>query len=1390
MNKLYLVAFLVCALGAHAETTDRLARRVVAPREAIDLQCAWTFGNVPSAQAGVVTNGQGKTTQLWTPRKYDETTKWERKDIPLTDSLGAANRSNWARRTFDVPEALAGKRATLKFELISDTFTVYVNDRAYQQDTPVYGVPYELDVTDALKRGANTLEIHFYYTPLDNHYYLSNRGDQRGVQGPVQIEFTDAVYIDDVFVKTFVVNGRKIVTDVTVKNTSSDAVQLALSGTVCELGGAKAVSLAAGGEFEVGANASKTVTLETAWLEAHLWNPDDPHLYYLDVALANGKRFGVKTRDALRTRFGFREFEIRKHRFYLNGYPFIGRSGWLIDGTNHADRLQWASQFKKRGNNAARLFLHGSVSEQMDVADEAGLLLMVNGQDNNGGAGWAERQNDRFWGEYDKATLAMVKAFRNHPSILIWSLGCEFGAIYCGEGSEREQMISDRICGTGRRVMAADPTRTWCECGGVEVGCPVKGPGPCPTRSFHYPVGLNTDVHCFPDCAYWYPDGVVSWQRVADFEKPTVITEDLYHGMQDSHLGMARFFDDAIYTTEGYRDALRYAFNMFCEGYYCGGLAWWEPWMPFTGNRYNLLYGDWEEPALKNDFKGVLKDPEWQVMPEWLVAMRPFRSTLEGGTAEERTLYAYNETFTPRDVTLVREDFLGTNLLSRTEESFAMTPGMKWEKTISIEPSEVDKTGKFTMQVSLLDAGDKTVLTSRKWDWTVFPKAWSFGSAGRLGILAETNSPLSALSVPCGVSTNIAELLRKNPAQVIVAKKLVPSEGKRLNDFVMNGGRVLLLEVPAGGWVPQTYWYGKPVRMVWRRSFTAMTDFPVEALQSWRPDGMVSTSAIPKSGKEDMMTLFDCGFPDGLSGAEVAWLYRGKGAWLLCQIPVLSAWEVEPAAKPFFNALVAELAGSRTLRLDKTFATWKCDSTNGYYTVDRDIYGYHTEAFRSVTTTGSSYDFLLEKSGILRDTSFTNVLDEAPVILMDGSQGLTDEIWEALNRATARKDVTVFIPELPEDTDPARLAKLGLALEVNRDWPRDENGRYMPDCNPHPMGDYPHWVVPAKTPSVLSGLSADDFLWHPQNNLWSWGRYTLTHTFPGMRVPHDTSLVTSELVALSHGPAKVLTEPGAVAVVPWNKGRIVLSTLRFRSFYERHTRRVSFVLRTILNNLGCHTSVAEKVYEPTPLDIHEAMNNNLWNDPKYRKDDGTFKPVGWFGTENDMRYFPVNLCGWSTTANNFCPKGVFPTEPVNLGGKAFLLQDPEKNGGKAIIVLQNDEDKTIRLAKPVRMAHAFFLGAAEQWHGAVEIKFNGVSAPEIYTTAEHFNGFRFASTKTKGVTAWVGETPKDATAGLWFWQVANPKPDVPVSEITIKNVTDKPNCGVAILAITSEKEAE
>lgn len=353
------------------------------------------------------------------------------------------------RRRFTLPGDWAGRRVFLHFESGATAMYVWVNGRkvGYSQVTKV---PAEFEITDFLRSGENLLAVEAYRwsdgSYLEDQDFWRLSGFDRGVylystaQARVRDLFVrgdlDASYADGI-----------LRAGVEVANGAAEPFRGRVSVALVDARGReifrteRPVTVAAGGETRV--------DLARKVRQPALWSPETPALYTTLVTLRDAKGATV---EATSCRTGFRKVEIRGAQLLLNGKPLTIRGVDLHEhhpATGHVvDRetmLRDLATMKRFNINAVRLSHYPQSTRWYDLCDEYGLLICdeANIETHGYGSGsdehydtsvhpaylpqWAAAHRDRI--------VRMVERDKNHPSVILWSLGNE-----CGNGPVFKEM--------------------------------------------------------------------------------------------------------------------------------------------------------------------------------------------------------------------------------------------------------------------------------------------------------------------------------------------------------------------------------------------------------------------------------------------------------------------------------------------------------------------------------------------------------------------------------------------------------------------------------------------------------------------------------------------------------------------------------------------------------------------------------------------------------------------------------------------------------------------------------------------------------------------------------------------------------------------------------------
>ena len=347
---------------------------------------------------------------------------WRRLDLPhdwaIEGDFYAGNPSGatggalpggtaWYRKHFTINrEPITNNRYFIEFDGVYMNSTVYVNGQKVGNRPYGYS-SFEYDITPYLKEGENVVAVRVDNSDQPNSRWYSGCGIYRHVwltqTHPIHVKHW-GVYVHDGKVEVDYDNPTK--KKVTVKNFLIDA------------------------DGKVVARSTGLIS-HLSPLTSHLkkWSCDDPYIYKVRTQLiADGKVV-----DEVETTTGFRDFKFdAKTGFWLNGKNFKLNGvcehhdfGCLGAALNEDALHRKLTKLKAMGVNSIRSSHNPPAPELLNMCDTMGLIVMDESFDM-----WRRRktQNDyaRFFDEWHERDLSdLVLRDRNHPSILMWSIGNE-----------------------------------------------------------------------------------------------------------------------------------------------------------------------------------------------------------------------------------------------------------------------------------------------------------------------------------------------------------------------------------------------------------------------------------------------------------------------------------------------------------------------------------------------------------------------------------------------------------------------------------------------------------------------------------------------------------------------------------------------------------------------------------------------------------------------------------------------------------------------------------------------------------------------------------------------------------------------------------------------------
>ena len=344
------------------------------------------------------------------------------------------------RHTFNIPAEWDGRRVILHFESGLAAMHIWVNGEkvGYSEGTKCAT---EFDITPYIKVGDNLLAIEGYRwcdgSYLEDQDFWRLSGFDRGVK---LIAF-DKVRIEDLFVLADLDKSYKkgiYSADVTIENSNDAPFKGIVELQLVDKQGKAVAKFAQSVAVEAGK--SKDVAFSKSLSQVKFWSHEQPNLYTTIVTL---KAAGGSVVEATSCRTGFRKVEIRDGMLLLNGKRL------MINGVNIHEHnpatghvinrelmLKDLAMMKQFNINAVRTSHYPQPTEWYDLCDEYGILLVdeANIEVHGCGVGVNDAYYDyhpswrqEWFAAHHDRIEAMVERDKNHPSVIIWSMGNESG---------------------------------------------------------------------------------------------------------------------------------------------------------------------------------------------------------------------------------------------------------------------------------------------------------------------------------------------------------------------------------------------------------------------------------------------------------------------------------------------------------------------------------------------------------------------------------------------------------------------------------------------------------------------------------------------------------------------------------------------------------------------------------------------------------------------------------------------------------------------------------------------------------------------------------------------------------------------------------------------------
>lgn len=443
----------------------------------------------------------------------------------------------WYRREFDVPASDRGRRIWVEFDGVFRDAQVFVNGCYIGNNENGY-VPFRFDLTDFLAYGAkNYLVVRVDVRYGDGWFY-----EGAGIYRHVWFCKMDAVHLgrwESTIRSSFSADSATLSLGAIVENESIHEEEAHVSWQIFDVAGKQVASAEAQAQ-KIDANGSARFSASAHLSNPALWSVDAPNLYSAIVSVT----VKGKARDAERVTFGVRSvrFDAQKG-FFLNGKAL------KIQGTcNHQDhagvgaalpdRLQYfrLGVLQQMGCNAVRSSHNMPTPEWVEACDRMGVMLMCEtrqASSNPGGMAQLE---------------AMVKRYRNSPSVILWSIGNEENQLQ-GPMAEQGASVAATMV---RKCHELDPTRMVSAAVNADNRKGISDAVDVVGFNYHldYPDAFHKDNHTRPVFGSETSSAVSTrGEYITDREHNVV---DSYHGVYELPELWWKFYGEREWTAGGF----------------------------------------------------------------------------------------------------------------------------------------------------------------------------------------------------------------------------------------------------------------------------------------------------------------------------------------------------------------------------------------------------------------------------------------------------------------------------------------------------------------------------------------------------------------------------------------------------------------------------------------------------------------------------------------------------------------------------------------------------------------------------------------------------------------------------------------------------------------------
>ena len=326
------------------------------------------------------------------------------------------------------------KEIFIHFGGVNSAFYLWINGKkvGYSEGSKT---PAEFNITDFLKKGKNSIMVQVIR--WSDGTYIEDQDFWRlsGIERDVYLYAQPKLAIRDFFVKTQLndnLDESSIEIEIDLKNYSADNNNVKVVANLYDQ--YKKLVVSAVKQSKINSNSLSKIKLVDKLQKPLLWSAEIPNLYHLTITTYKDG----EVLESIGNQVGFRKIELKKGLVFLNNQPI------LFKGVNRHEHDEFKGHvvskesmlndiriMKQNNINAVRTSHYPNDPYWYKLCNQYGIYVIDEANVESHGFGYEKENTPAFKPEFDSMHMdrwiRMVERDKNHPSIIMWSLGNEAG---------------------------------------------------------------------------------------------------------------------------------------------------------------------------------------------------------------------------------------------------------------------------------------------------------------------------------------------------------------------------------------------------------------------------------------------------------------------------------------------------------------------------------------------------------------------------------------------------------------------------------------------------------------------------------------------------------------------------------------------------------------------------------------------------------------------------------------------------------------------------------------------------------------------------------------------------------------------------------------------------